>query len=149
MNNTIVPSGIDTIFTVPPISMQASAPSAEDQGLAMGIMGSFRLFGALIGLAIGATTFSSVFENSMTSVGPLPEMLAVLKNANEAVGFIPQLATVDMTPALRDALRGVYLEAIRTIWYVLAAFGGVGFLSSLWVEGLTIETEDLGRQHFE
>ncbi|KAE8369551.1 major facilitator superfamily domain-containing protein [Aspergillus caelatus] len=121
--------GIGTIFTVPPISMQASAPSAEDQGLAMGIMVSFRLFGALIGLAIGATTFSTVFENSMASVGPLPETLTVLKNANEAVGFIPQLATVDMTPALRDALRGVYLEAIRTIWYVLAALGGVASLA--------------------
>ncbi|KAE8338550.1 hypothetical protein BDV24DRAFT_166230 [Aspergillus arachidicola] len=104
--------GIGTIFTVPPISMQASAPSAEDQGLAMGIMVSFRLFGALIGLAIGATTFSSVYENSMASIGPLPEALALLKNANEAVSFIPQLATVDIAPALCDALRDVYLRVI-------------------------------------
>ncbi|KAE8312381.1 hypothetical protein BDV41DRAFT_589031 [Aspergillus transmontanensis] len=70
-------------------AMQASTPSAEDQGLAMGIMVSFRLFGALIGLVIGATTFSSVYENSMASIGPLPEALALLKNPNEAVSFIP------------------------------------------------------------
>ncbi|KAK6823803.1 hypothetical protein RU639_006244 [Aspergillus parasiticus] len=130
-------------------SFQVIAGIAEDQGLAMGIMVSFQLFGALIGLAIGATTFSSVYENSMASIGPLPEALALLKNANEAVSFIPQLATVDIAPALRDALRDVYLDAMRTIWYVLAAFGAVGFLSSLLVKGLTIETEELGRQHFE
>ena len=47
--------GIGTIFSVPPIPMQASAAS-DDQGLAMGIMVAFRLFGALIGLAVGATT---------------------------------------------------------------------------------------------
>lgn len=38
---------------------------------------------------------------------------------------------------------------MQTIWYEVAAFGALGFLSSLFVEELTMETEELGRQHFE
>ncbi|KAL1966892.1 hypothetical protein VTN77DRAFT_3857 [Rasamsonia byssochlamydoides] len=141
--------GIGTIFTVPPIPMQASAPAVEDQGLSVGILVSFRLFGALIGLAVGATTFSSVFERSIASLGPLPESVAILENANEAVGFIPYLRQIDLPLEMMDAIREAYRKAMQSIWYILASFGGVGFLTSLLVEELTLETEDLGRQHFE
>ncbi|KAL1849090.1 hypothetical protein Plec18170_007749 [Paecilomyces lecythidis] len=139
--------GIGTIFSVPPIPMQASA-APEDQGLAMGIMVAFRLFGALIGLAVGATTFSSVFANRIDGIA-LPASVALLKNPSEAVGFIPYLRTVDISPALRDLIREAYKDAMQTIWYELAAFGALGFFSSLFVEELTMETEELGRQHFE
>ncbi|PYI06454.1 putative efflux pump antibiotic resistance protein [Aspergillus sclerotiicarbonarius CBS 121057] len=140
--------GIGTLFTVPPIPMQASAPTAEDQGLAIGIMVSFRLFGALIGLAIGSTTFGSVFERSLSSVS-LPESLAFLREASEAVSYIPNLRTADLSPLLRDEIRNAYKDAMQTIWYILTAFGGVGFFTSLLIEQLDIETEELGRQHFE
>lgn len=139
--------GIGTIFSVPPIPMQASA-APEDQGLAMGIMVAFRLFGALIGLAVGATTFSSVFANRIHNIA-LPASVALLKTPSEAVGFIPHLRTVDIPPALRDLIRGAYKDAMQAIWYELAAFGALGFLSSLFVEELTMETEELGRQYFE
>ncbi|PYH38939.1 uncharacterized protein BO87DRAFT_422048 [Aspergillus neoniger CBS 115656] len=43
--------GIGTLLTVPRIPMQASAPTAEDQALAIGILVSFRLFRAAIGLS--------------------------------------------------------------------------------------------------
>ena len=141
--------GIGTIFSVPPIPMQASAPTAEDQGLAMGIMVAFRLFGALIGLAIGATTFSSVFSGKIDAINSLPASVALLKDPSEAVGFIPLLRTVDISPALRNLIREAYKDAMRVIWYELAAFGAVGFLSSLFIKELTMETEELGRQAFE
>ncbi|KNG90696.1 hypothetical protein ANOM_001070 [Aspergillus nomiae NRRL 13137] len=118
--------GIGTIFTVPPIPMQASAPTAEDQGLAVGVLVSFRLFGTLIGLAVGATTFSSVFPSLIASVGSLPGEVALLRNANEAVGFIPRLRTVGVPLSLRDAICRVYGESLRAIWYILATFGGGG-----------------------
>ncbi|OOF98130.1 hypothetical protein ASPCADRAFT_513709 [Aspergillus carbonarius ITEM 5010] len=140
--------GIGTLFTVPPIPMQASAPTTEDQGLAIGIMVSFRLFGALIGLAIGSTTFGSVFERSLSSVS-LPESLAFLRTANEAVSYIPHLRTADLSPLLRNEIQDAYKNAMQTIWYILTAFGGVGFFTSFLIEQLDIETEELGRQHFE
>ncbi|KAB8237237.1 major facilitator superfamily domain-containing protein [Aspergillus alliaceus] len=118
--------GIGTIFTVPPIPMQASAPTAEDQSLAAGILVSFRQFGALIGLAVWATTFSNVFSRSIASVGALPESVALLSNAKETVGYIPPLRTVEIPLALKVAICEVYKEALRTIWYIVAGFGGGG-----------------------
>ncbi|KAL4966991.1 putative efflux pump antibiotic resistance protein [Aspergillus stella-maris] len=123
--------GIGTIFSVPPIPMQASA-AANDQGLAMGIMVAFRLFGALIGLAVGATTFSSIFAARMKVIS-LPASLELLNDPAEVLGFIPYL---------RDLIRDAYRDAIETIWYILAALGVVGFVSSLF-------TEEVGRQHFK
>ncbi|KAJ5728544.1 MFS general substrate transporter [Penicillium malachiteum] len=139
--------GIGTIFSVPPIPMQASA-LPEDQGLAMGIMVVFRLFGALIGLAVGATTFSSVFANRIDGI-TLPASVALLKDPSQAVSFIPYVRTVDISPELRNLIRDAYKDAMQAIWYELAAFGAVGFLSSLFVKELTMETEELGRQQFE
>ncbi|KAJ9483544.1 hypothetical protein VN97_g9857 [Penicillium thymicola] len=139
--------GIGTIFSVPPIPMQASA-APDDQGLAMGIMVAFRLFGALIGLAVSATTFSSILANRIGGID-LPASLVLLKDPSEAVSFIPYLRTADISPDMRDLIRNAYKDAMQTIWYELAAFGVLGFLSSLFVEELTMETEELGRQHFE
>lgn len=127
--------------------MQASA-APDDQGLAMGIMVAFRLFGALIGLAVGATTFSSVLANRIGGID-LPASLALLKDPSEVVSFIPYLRTAEISPDMRDLIRESYKDAMQTIWYELAAFGVLGFLSSLFVEELTMETEELGRQHFE
>ncbi|ETS83877.1 hypothetical protein PFICI_05753 [Pestalotiopsis fici W106-1] len=141
--------GIGTIFTVPAISMQASAPTVEDQGLAIGILVSFRLFGALVGLAIGSTTFNSVFASAVADLATLPESIAALSDPNEAVAFIPLLRNVDLPVVLMDAIRGCYAAAMRDIWMILAGFGALGFLTSLFVESLTLETEELGRQHYE
>jgi hypothetical protein len=114
----------------------------------MGIMVASRLFGALIGLAVGATTFSIIFANRINGIA-LPASLALLKDPSEAVSFIPYLRTADISPALQDLIREAYKDAMQTIWYELAAFGASEFLGSLFLEELTMETQELGRQHFE
>lgn len=141
--------GIGTIFTVPAISMQASAPTVEDQGLAIGILVSFRLFGALVGLAIGSTTFNSMFSRAIADLGPLPEAIAALNDPNEAVAFIPMLRDVNLPTALVDSVRDCYAAAMQDIWLILAGFGALGFLTSLFIESLNLETEEVGRQHYE
>ncbi|KAF2993654.1 hypothetical protein E8E14_002155 [Neopestalotiopsis sp. 37M] len=141
--------GIGTIFTVPAISMQASAPTVEDQWLAIGILVSFRLFGALVGLAIGSTTFNSMFSRAIADLGPLPEAVAALNDSNEAVAFIPMLRDVNLPTALVDSVRDCYAAAMQDIWLILAGFGALGFLTSLFIESLNLETEEVGRQHYE
>lgn len=141
--------GIGTIFTVPAISIQASAPTAEDQGLAIGILVSFRLVEALIGLALVSATFDGVFANAIGKLGSLPESIAALIDPNEAIAFIPHLRDAGLPPVLIDSIRGAYASAMRDIWIILAGFGAVGFLTSLFVERLDLETEESGRQHYE
>ncbi|KAI1826771.1 MFS general substrate transporter [Xylaria intraflava] len=141
--------GLGIHFVVPAIAMQASALKAEDQGLAVGTLVSFRLFGALIGLAIASTIFSNTFSSSISSLGPLPDSVAILDNSANAVGFIPNLRDVNIPEALRDSIRMAYNDAMRTLWYFLAAASGLGFFTSLLIKDLSIETEDVGRQHIE
>ncbi|CAJ2508152.1 Uu.00g093380.m01.CDS01 [Anthostomella pinea] len=141
--------GIGILFTVPPIPMQASVERAEDQGLAVGILVCFRLFGGLIGLAIGATAFSTQFSRSIASLRPLPEAAAMLADNQDALSFIPYLRDLDVAAGTMDGIRDAYAQAIRSIWYFLAAFGALGFLASLLTKELEIESEETGRQAFE
>ena len=139
--------GLGTLFTVPPIPMQASA-QPEDQGLAVGILVAFRLFGALIGLAIAATAFSSQFAVSIAALGQLPEQVAILQNPNEALGFIPYLREVDLPAETMVGIQDAYAQALRVVFYILAAFGSVGFFASLFTRELAIESEEAGKQAF-
>ncbi|KAK4183711.1 major facilitator superfamily domain-containing protein [Podospora australis] len=143
--------GLGTLFTVPPIPMQASAERSEDQGLAVGILVAFRLFGALIGLAIAATAFSSQFAVSIGSLGELPEAAKILENPNEALGFIPYLREIahEIDPVQMDEIQLAYAKALRVVFYILAAFGAVGFLASLLTKELDIESEEDGKQGFD
>ncbi|KAI1759448.1 putative efflux pump antibiotic resistance protein [Hypoxylon sp. FL1150] len=141
--------GFGTLFTVPPIPMQASTKRAEDQGLAIGILVSFRLFGALIGLSMAATVFSNQFGASITSLGPLPEALTVLESPDEALGFIPYLQTVNVTTETLEVVRGAYADAFKPIFYILAGFRVLGFFTSLLTRELTIESDEKGRQAFQ
>lgn len=145
---SIVGIGLGILFGgVPALAIQASVSDPDDQGFAIGLMVSFRLFGALVGLAVGASAFSNVFSNSILSLEPLPSALSVLENPGEAVNFIPHLRDLDLAPDVVIAIQGVYNDCMRAIWYILAGFSVLGFFSSLLVEELSIESEEQGRQH--
>lgn len=139
--------GLGALWTVPSLSMQASAGSVQDQGLAVGILVGSRLFGALIGLAIESTVFASVFEKSISPFEPLPDVAAALSQASQAVGFIPNLRGLDVSPEVLTGIVKAYRDTFQVIWYVMAAFGCVGFAASLFIEEKSIESEETGNQH--
>jgi hypothetical protein len=140
--------GLGVQFVVPAVAIQASV-KPDDQGLSVGLLVSFRLFGALIGLAIGSTIFSNVFAGAIAKIGDLPKAISILEDSAEAVGFIPYLRDVDLEPHIMYGVRLAYRDAFRAVWYLMAAFSGFGFLSSLFVKELSIETEEVGRQNME
>lgn len=142
-------AGIGALMRLLHLPMQASVPSVDDTGLAIGLLLSFRLLGGLVGLAVGSTIFSSVFTSSIAAIGELPGSLAVLRDANEAIGFIPKLRTLDLPREVLDPVLEAYLTAMRAIFYVMTGFGGLGFVSSVFTEELSLQKTDLGRQRFE
>ncbi|KAJ4301864.1 hypothetical protein N0V90_003960 [Kalmusia sp. IMI 367209] len=141
--------GLGTLFTVPAIAMQASAPCVDDQGLAAGILVSFRLFGGLVGMACGATAFSSSFERVIAKVEELPGALSVLRDSANAVGFVPLLRDVRLPEGLLDEITDVYAGGLRTVWWVLVGFAVVGAVASLGLRELSLESEEVGRQNWE
>lgn len=141
--------GLGALWTVPALSMQASAANVEDQALAVGILVAFRLFGALIGLAIASTVFASTFEKSIAALQPLPAAAAPLDQASQAIGFIPGLKGLDAPSDVLAGIIKVYRESFQVVWYVMAAFACVGFFSSLFIKEKSIETEETGKQHLQ
>lgn len=141
--------GLGALWTVPALSMQASAASVEDQALAVGVLVAFRLFGALIGLAIASTVFASVFEKSIAALQPLPAAAATLNQPSQAIGFIPSLKGLDSQSELLAEVIHVYRGSFQVLWYVMAGFACVGFFSSLLIEEKSIETEETGKQHLQ
>ena len=145
----IAGTGIGTIITVTAIPMQASVEKVDDAGLAAGIYLTSRLFGALVGLAIGSTAFSSVFQNHITALGMLPKSAELLMDARNAVNFIPTLRTLVLPIDTMEAIIQVYQQSFKTIWIILASLSGVGLLTSLFIKELTLEKDDVGRQGFQ
>jgi MFS family permease len=141
--------GLGTLFTVPTIAIQASAPTVDDQGLAAGTLVSFRLFGGLVGMACGATAFSSTFGRAISHLGYLPESVAVLRDPAMAIGFIPHLRHVPLHDALLDAIIDAYARSLRLIWWILAGFAVVAAIVSLGMKELSLENEEVGRQNWE
>ncbi|KAJ5168933.1 uncharacterized protein N7482_004527 [Penicillium canariense] len=140
--------GIGALLRVLHLPLQASVPHVDDTGLAIGLLMFSRLLGGLIGLAVSSTIFSSVFQRKIAAVA-LPDSLVVLRDANEAIRFIPQLRTLDPSQVPIVPVVHAYLSAFRVIFYAMAGFGMLGCLTSLFTEELSIQKEELGRQQFE
>lgn len=141
--------GVGTLFTLLNIPMTASVQQADDMGIAAGILVSFRLFGALIGLAICSSVFNNVFEQRIASIGTLPPSIELLKDVREAISFIPTLRVIDLQPRILEHVIEAYRVSMMAVFLTLAGIGAVGFFASLFTGELTIEREDLGRQQFE
>ena len=141
--------GVGTLFTILTLPMTAIVQHVDDMGSAAGILVSFRLFGALLGLAICSTVFIHIFEQSITSMGTLPPSIETLKDVREAVGFIPALRTIDLQPRMLEQVIDAYRVSMMAVFLALAGLGAVGFLASLFTRELTLEEESLGRQQFE
>ncbi|KAK8010045.1 MFS general substrate transporter [Apiospora arundinis] len=144
---SLLGAGVGTVFTGAQIPMQASVPDADDTGLAVGTLIVVRLFGALIGLSISSTVFSSVFGRSIAALKPLPQAIKVLDDPSQAVNFIPMLRLVDIPEKSR--LIEAYQQPFRAIWIVMTCFAGAGFVASLFIKRLSLEREETSRQGFE
>lgn len=141
--------GVGTLFTILTIPMTASLQNVNDMGIATGILVSFRLFGALVGLAICSPVSDNVFEQRIASIGTLPPSVEILKDVPEAIGFIPALRSTDLDPWILKQVVEASRVSMMAVFLTLAGIGAVGFFASLFTRELTIEREELGRQQFE
>lgn len=140
--------GLGVIFTICTFPMNASQ-HVDDAGLAIGIMVSFRMFGSMTGLAIGSTVFHSVFEHRIAKLGQLSGPFAILHDVREAVAFIPFLREIDRSIPAYDAVVESYRVSFMAVFLALAGMGVVGFISSLFIKELGLESDEVGRQGFE
>ncbi|CAI6083860.1 unnamed protein product [Clonostachys chloroleuca] len=141
--------GIGIVFTGGQVPMQASVEHVDNTGLAVGTLIVVRIFGALVGLCIGSTVFSSVFAKSIAELGTLPEPVKILENPTQAIEFIPALRMLDLDEEFMRELIDAYRKPFVAIQIAMTCLSGVGFLTSLLIKELTLEREEVGRQGFE
>ncbi|KAI1128524.1 major facilitator superfamily domain-containing protein [Nemania abortiva] len=142
--------GVGIVFTGTQIPMQASVKNVDDTGLAVGMLVVFRLFGALIGLAICSAAFNAEFQKrSVALFDTLSEPIQGLEDASQAISFIHGLVNSNLPDQTIHDLVGVYLGSFKTVWIVLTAFSGAGLVGSLFIKELTLENDDVGRQGLE
>ncbi|KAK4450481.1 major facilitator superfamily domain-containing protein [Podospora aff. communis PSN243] len=149
VSQVIAGIGIGALYFVLVLPMQASAPVVDDAGLAAGLLISFRLFGALIGLSVGSTVFSSTWDKTIADLGALPEVLEPFRSGKAAVELIPVLRTLELPREVLAPLLDVYTKSLRTIWYVLVGFSLFGLATSVLTKEITLDKEEMGRQRFE
>ncbi|KAH6892958.1 major facilitator superfamily domain-containing protein [Thelonectria olida] len=143
-------AGLGAVFMTNYLPLQAAVTqrSVDDASLAAGLFVVFRLFGALIGLAIASGVFNSVFASQMSSIEFLPRELSELRDPSQAVGFIPELANVIVSKKTLDAVIEAYRSTFRAVWIVLTCLSGVGAATSLLLKTHTVDNEETGRQRF-
>ncbi|KAF7534068.1 hypothetical protein G7054_g6536 [Neopestalotiopsis clavispora] len=138
--------GVGIVFTGSQVPIQASVSHVDDTGLAVGTLIVVRLFGALIGLSISSTVFSSVFSKSIAALGQLPEPLKILEDPTLAINFIPQLRLIESADTA--GIIDVYRRSFQAIWIVMTCFSGVGLVACLFIKEHSLEKEEVGRQGF-
>ncbi|KAI1386774.1 MFS general substrate transporter [Hypoxylon trugodes] len=142
-------AGIGALLRLQHLPMQASVPSVDDTGYAISLLLTFRCLGGLLGLAIGSTVFSSFFGPTIATVGQLPDSLALLRDPHNAINFIPTLRTLNLPADAIAPVLDAYLKSFRAVFYVMLGFSGFGLVTSLFMEELTLQKAERGRQQFE
>lgn len=141
--------GIGGLYCIMVIPIQASVRDINDAGLGIGIFVSFRLFGAVVGLAICSAIFNGSFEGKVNSAGPLPVEISALKKGSEAISFIPTLPTLHLPPEILRLVLKAYSSSIRDILLAMAGISVSGSVMSLLTREIEIDSEDVGRQRFD
>ncbi|EGD85213.1 hypothetical protein H112_08944 [Trichophyton rubrum D6] len=132
------------------LPMQASVKKVDDTGLAIGLFLTIRMFGGLVGLTIASTVFNTVFSTTISSsAAQLTGPLLPLRDASIAVAFIEKLRTLDVSSETLLPVLKVYLKCFQTIFYTMTGLGGLGFVTSIFIDEITLSGENLGNQRFE
>jgi hypothetical protein len=142
-------AGVGLLLRLLYLPMQASIVHVDDNGLAIGILLTFRLLGGLVGLSICSTIFGSYFSYPLKSIGDLPLSLMHLRDSEAAVAFIPLLRTLDVSQEILQPVVDAYLTSIRAVMYAMTALGGLGCVSSFFISDLNLQNTEMGQQQFQ
>lgn len=92
--------------------------------------------------------FDSGFQQGITTLGGLARVFA---GSGREFGWwtsFPRRETLDLPDYIMDSVLDAYQKPLQTICIVLACFLGLALLMSLFIKGLALEKEEVGRQGF-
>ncbi|KAJ5721869.1 MFS transporter [Penicillium malachiteum] len=129
------------------LPMSASVKDANDTGLAIALLLAVRMLGGLVGLTVASTIFNTTFSNLISSSSiELTGSLAPLGDAANAVNFIDELRSLDISASVLDPVLRVYLRCFQNIFYTMTGLGGLGLLASFFIAEIDLNRKNLGNQ---
>ncbi|KAJ8104534.1 hypothetical protein ONZ43_g7802 [Nemania bipapillata] len=144
-------AGVGGLLRLNQLPIQASLKNVDDTAIAVSLLLSFRVLGGIVGLAISSAVFNSVFAQHIHAIQNIPDAndLGLPLAASQAISFIPKLRILNLSAEALETIQEAYLASLHTIFYVVTAFSGAGFISTLFIKELSFQKDDLGRQQFE
>ncbi|MCJ1310154.1 hypothetical protein MMC25_003815 [Agyrium rufum] len=97
----------------------------SDVATAAGAYSFVRSFGYVWGVTIPSIVFNSQFDKNAYRIGDTATRAALANGA--AYGFASEGFIPGLEPSTRAEVVGVYADALKTVWYVGAAFAAFGF----------------------
>lgn len=84
-------------------------------------------------------------------LGESPEHTRFIKDASQAISFIPTLRTLqgEFPYETMESLVGVYQKSFAAVWVFMTCCSGIGLVKSLAIKELSLESEEAGEQRFE
>ncbi|KAG1151951.1 hypothetical protein G6F37_000717 [Rhizopus arrhizus] len=113
------------LFSPTIIALQA-AVDVKDIAVVTGLGSFSRILGSALGVAISSTVLNSHLNQELVHVIPAEEAAKVLASSEYVNRGLPE--------QYKEATLEVYVNGLRTIWYVLIAMSGLGFLASFFVK---------------
>lgn len=108
------------------------------------------MFRGLVGLTISSAIFNNVFSASISDATiQLTGALAPLNDASNAVNFIDELRSLDVSSTILEPVLRVYLKCFQAIFYTMTGVSGLGLLTSVFLDEINLKGQALGNQRFE
>ncbi|KAH0836447.1 MFS general substrate transporter [Lanmaoa asiatica] len=118
----------------PMYPIQAPLPVTQNAP-ALAFMWFTRSFSTLWGITIGST----VLQNELTKKVPASFIRSVPEGTAIMYALIPRISV--LPPETRFEIQVAFAGSLAVLWRVLAAFGGVGLLASLFMKGLPLHNK--------
>ncbi|KAI0935572.1 hypothetical protein AcV5_003966 [Taiwanofungus camphoratus] len=130
----ITGTGIGLVYSSTYFPVLAPLPVASNAP-ALALYVFLRSFAQIWGVAIGST----VLQNELTKRLPASFSAQFPAGAQVAYAAIPEIA--GLAEPLRSQVREAFAGSLAVVWRVQLILGGVGMLSSLFMEGLPLHTQ--------
>ena len=126
-------------------AIQAATP-AVDQAYAVSLFTFFRAAGQCIGVAVGGT----IFQNSIKhQIGTHPSIASQAEQlSKDATQVVEILKTMPEGQMKMDLIQS-YADALKTVWILACALGGIGLLASAWTQHFSLDVVLETEQGFE
>ncbi|KAI9812669.1 MAG: hypothetical protein M1826_002791 [Phylliscum demangeonii] len=144
--NLIAGVGTGLLFPAMAFAIQASATD-HDMAFAVAMFSFFRAFGQSVGVAIGGVIFQSELRKQLLK---FPELVAHAADlSKDASGLVEVIKTMPHDLPAHIHLVSSYAAALRIVWAVMCAFGGLALVASLFTRGLSLDRALVTEQGFQ